>query len=378
MNYLSEKIFTDNGIKFPGLPTKVLLLMLLVTMAWSCQKDHESVPQVKDAPSVSLTNEVIVTTLGAEFYLEADLADSAGIKSFTLRYDDWYLYNTVSLQDLKDPHTYHVKYKFKMPDTAANKTHSIDLTVTNIGNKETTAQFKVMLNTDFPKMYVTETLDATVLSKDLFGVPMLIDKISSYNYSATYYAAQANTKIWFIPSKTSAKPFAYGLDAKDPSKFTGDVSSAQPVLLSNKGYYSIKYNTLNLTYSITKLPDPDPSKAFSQVALVGRGFFDYPNMNWQNALPDIVLLDKDPVNPYLFTKTVKLGTPPGQSYNTAQFIFTTNNGWTNFWRFDNATDPEATVYNGGETGDGFSISAAPVTYKVTFDTWLNRAKFERQ
>jgi len=94
-------------------------------------------------------------------------------------------------------------------------------------------------------------------------------------------------------------------------------------------------------------------------------------------LPDIILFDKDPVNPYLFIKTVKLGTPPGQTYNTTQFIFTTNNGWSNFWRFDNGTDPETTVYNGGTNTD-IPITSTPVTYKVTFDTWLNRAKFERQ
>ena len=355
-------------------------LMLLMTSLWSCKKDGAAVPEVKDPPTVSLTNEVIVTTLGSEFFLEADLADSAGLKSFTIRYDDWYLYNTISLKDTTSnyPHTYHVKYKFRMPDTAANKTHSIDLKVTNIGNKESDAQFKVLLNADFPKMYVTETLDATVLNKDLFGVPALIDKTSSYNFSATYYAAQTNTKIWFIPSKTTTKPFAYGLDPKDPTKLTGDVNSAQPILLSTKGYYSIKYNTLNLSFSVTKLADPDPSKAFPQVALVGRGFSDYPNMNWQNTLPDIILFDKDATNPYLFTKTIKMGLPAGQSYNTAQFIFTTNNGWTDFWRFDNGTDPETTVFNGGANGDGFSISASPVTYKVTFDTWLNRVKFERQ
>ena len=377
MNYLFEKTFS--ALKYIFSSTKIFMVMLAMASLGSCKKDDVAVPEVKDPPIVTLTNEIIVTTLGTEFYLEADLADSAGIKSFTVRYDDWYLYNTISLKDTTSnyPHTYHVKYKFRMPDTAANKTHSIDLIATNIGNKETTAQYKVLLNADFPKMYVTETLDAAILTKDLFGVPALIDKIADYNYSATYYSSQANTKIWFVPSKTTAKPFAYGLDPKDPTKLTGDFNTAQPVVLSARGYYSVKYNTLNLSYSITKLADPDPSKAFPQVAFVGRGFFDYPNMNWQNTLPDIILFDKDPVNPYLFTKTIKMGVPPGQSYNTAQFILTTNNGWADFWRFDNASDPETTVWNGGTNTD-IAISASPVTYKVTFDTWLNRVKFERQ
>jgi hypothetical protein len=358
--------------------SRFLFFALLMIGVWSCKKDPAAVPQVDGAPKITLTNEVIITTLGSDFFLEADLADSAGIKSFTVRYDDWYLYNTVSLADLNNPHRYHVKYKFRMPDTAANKTHSIDLTATNVGNKETKAQFKIMLNSDFPKMYATETLDPTVLTKDLFGVPMLVDKTSSYNYSATYYSAQANTKIWFIPSKSTAKPFAYGLDPKDPTKLTGDVNSAQPLTLSERGYYSIKYNTLNLSYSITKLPDPNPANAFPQVAIAGMGFYDYPNMYWQNTLPDIILMDKDPLNPYRFTKTVRLGIPPGQTYNVAEFIFTTNNGWTDFWRFDSGTDPEFTVPNGGSTGGDFPITNTPVTYKVTFDSYLNRAKFERQ
>src|SRR5438874_4158425 len=229
--YTCENSTGRNDFKSFFSATGIFFLILITTSIWSCKKDNITTLQVKDAPSVSLTNEVIVTTLGSEFYLEADLADSAGIKSFTLRYDDWYLYNTVSLEDLNYPHKYHVKYKFKMPDTAANKAHSIDLKVTNVGNKESTAQFKVLLNTDFPKMYLTETLDPTVLTKDLFGVPMLIDKTSSYNYSATYCSAQANTKIWFIPSKTTAKPFAYGLDSKDPTKLSGDVNTAQPITL---------------------------------------------------------------------------------------------------------------------------------------------------
>lgn len=372
---------TKNKIVHHSFAGKILCwsLMLLLIAYSSCKKnDDVTAPEAKFPPAISLTNEIIVTTLGSDFYMEADLYDSVGIKSFTLRYDDWYLYNTVSLQDSGYPHAYHLKYKFRMPDTAANKIHSIDLMVANLGNKETSAQFKVMLNTDFPKMYITESLDPIVLTNDLFGVPQLVDKTSSYNYSATYYSAQPDTKIWFIPSKTSATPFAYGLDAKDASKLSGDANSAQPMTLAERGYYSINYNTFNLTYSVTKLSDPDPASAFPQVALAGRGFYDYPNMNWQNALPDIILLDKDPINPYLFTKTIKLGIPPGQTYNTAQFIFTTNNGWTNFWRFDDGFEPEATVFNGGNTGDGFSISNTPVIYKVTFDTYINRAKFERQ
>jgi hypothetical protein len=360
-------------IKFP-LVTALLLATVLVI---SCKKDKEVVPDAPNPPGVTLSNEIIISTLGADFFMEADLTDDVGLKSFTVRYDDWYLYNTISLADVNNPKSYRVRYKFKMPDTAANKIHSITLTATNAGNKETSKQYKVSLNTDFPKMYLTETIDPAKLTSDLMGVPMLINKLGSYNYEAAYYSSAANSKVWFIPGKTAVKPIMYGIDPANNTKLTGDFKSAQPIVLPAVGYYKININTLNLSYTVTALPAPNPAAAFAQVAIAGRGFTDYPTMNYQNALPNIILLDKDPVNPYLFTKVVNMGIPTGQTYTTAAFIFTTNNGWTNFWRFDNGADPEATVPNGGADAV-LSVQPGAVSYKVTFDTYLNRAKFEKQ
>jgi hypothetical protein len=343
-----------------------------------CEKEKETVPDAPNPPKVTLSNEIIITTLGVDFFMEADLTDEVGLKSFALRYDDWYLFNTILLADSSNPKSYHVKYKFKMPDTAANKIHSITLTATNVGNNQTSKQYKISLNTDFPKMYLTETTDPAKLTSDLFGVPMLINKLGSYSYEATYYSSAANSKVWFIPGKTAVKPIMYGVDPANNTKLTGDFKLAQPIVLPAIGYYKININTLNLTYTVAALPVPNPAGAYPQVAIAGSGFFDFPTMNYSNVLPNIILLDKDAVNPYLFSKVVKIGLPAGAVFTTCSFIFTTNNGWTNFWRFDTGTDPEMTVPNGGANGGDFAISSTPVTYKVTFDTFLNRCKFEKQ
>jgi hypothetical protein len=356
----------------------VLLITSLLASLVACKKDGEKLPAAPNPPKITVANDIIITSLGGEFYMEADLSDSVGLKSFTIRYDDWYLYNTVPLKDSSYPKQYHVRYKFRMPDTAANKIHSIALTATNVGDKESAAQFKILLNADFPKMYLIDDPNPAKLANDLFGVPMLVKKTASYTYEAVYYSAAANSKIWFIPGKTALKPIMYGIDPANNSKLTGDYAHAQPIVLPGTGYYKINFHTLNLTYAVTQVPTPNPANAYPQVALAGQGFYDYPTMAWQNTLPDLILLDKDPVNPYLFTKTVKVGIPPGQTYTVASFIFTTNNGWTNFWRFDSGNDPEATVFNGGTTGGDFPISGTPVTYKVTFDSYLNRSKFEKQ
>ena len=226
----------------------MLCLVVFISTISSCKKS-DSTPSAPNPPKIVMSNDVIITTLGADFFMEADLTDDVGLKSFTLRYDDWYLYNTVSLADSGNPKSYHVKYKFKMPDTAANKIHSITLTATNVGNNATSNQFKVLLNSDFPKMYLIESADPAKLTSDLFGVPMLVKKTSSYNYEATYYSAAPNSQVWFIPSKTTVKPFMYGIDPANASKLTGDFTKALPIVLLNKGYYKISFN--NTLYWVT-------------------------------------------------------------------------------------------------------------------------------
>jgi hypothetical protein len=340
-----------------------LAIAFCFIMVSGCSKDEETVPDAPIPPTVTL--------------MEADLKDDVGLKSFTLRYDEWYLYNIVSLADSSNPKSYRVKYKFRMPDTAANKIHSITLTATNVGNKQTSRQYKISLNTDFPKMYLTETTDPAKLTSDLLGVPVAMNKLASYSYELIYYSSAANSKIWFIPGKTSVKPIMYGLDPANNTKLTGNFNTAQPIILPAVGYYKININTLGLTYTVTSLPAPNPASAFTQVAIAGRGFTDYPAMNYQNTLPNIILLDKDPANPYLFTKVVKVGIPAGAAYTTAAFIFTTNNGWTNFWRFDNSAEPETTVFNGGIDAT-LPVSSTPVEYTVQFDTYTNRVKFEKK
>ncbi len=85
---------------------RFILLIIIGSpfILFSCKKDDvERLPDAANPPQVVLANEIIITTLGSEFIMEADLVDSVGLKSFTLRYDDWYLYNTISLQDSSYP-----------------------------------------------------------------------------------------------------------------------------------------------------------------------------------------------------------------------------------------------------------------------------------
>jgi hypothetical protein len=257
-----------------------------------------------------------------------------------------------------------------IPANAALQIHSLVIKATDKKGNSNFTEVKIGLqDLNYSKLYMTDVTDGASLSSDLFGVPLIMDKVGSHNYQLIYYADSAGIKVRFIPNKTSFAPVAIGKDPSNAAKLTTDGTKSLAIELGEKGYYKISVNTLLLTYNVEKFTPG--GTAFNEVALVGRGFYDYPNMNWQNTSPDIILFDKDPSNPFLFTKEIKLGTPPGQTYSTAQFILTTNNGWTNFWRFDDGSSPELAIFNGGSNAE-IPITTTPLNYLFSFDTYTGR------
>ena len=93
---------------------------------------------------------------------------------------------------------------------------------------------------------------------------------------------------------------------------------------------------------------------------------------WNPALAKLLTPDND--NPYQFHGVIELFDPSGDNSGAGgSFILgATIGGWQPFWRFDDGSEPEITVPNGGETYTFGSESYG--TYDVTFDTHLNRFK----
>lgn len=341
-------------------------LSLLIVLFIACTKDDKV--NVYHPPSAAIhfsnVSDLIVDSLGKTISVKAQIAAGNGIQEIALTYDPWSLNKTIT--SFTDPAEYELNEKVVIPKNAALKIHSLKIGVTDKKGNKNYLEVKIGLqDLNYTVLYLSDVKTQTELTSNLFGVPVAMDKISSHTYQITYYARNDNTQVRFIPNPSSLTPVAVGAEAPGSAKLTTDAAKSQPVVLAQKGYYKITVNTLLLSYSVEQAaPKGTP---VDQVALVGRGFYDYPNMNWQNTLPDIILLDKSAVNPFLFTKTIRLGTPPGQSYSTAQFILTTNNGWTNFWRFDNAVSPGRAVFNGGTNTD-IPITGAPQSYLFVFDS----------
>lgn len=354
----------------PGVFILLFLLML------SCQKD-ESAFKVYAPPEspirFSNVSDLVIDSTGKSVNLKADITSLNGLQKVEIIYAPWSISKTITPPGGQ---TYTVNESVVIPLNAALQIHSVVIRAVDKNGNSNFTEVKIGLqNLNYNKLYLADVQDNASLTSDLYGVPMIMDKTGAHSYQVLYYARKAGVAIRFLPSKTSFTPVALGKDPSNSSKLITDGSASLPITLGNTGYYRIKVNTLLLTYSVESVSAT--GNAFSQVAIVGRGFYDFPNMNWQNTLPNLILMDKDPLNPFLFTREVRVGVPAGQTYTTAQFIFTTNNGWSNFWRFDAAGDPELAVFNGGANTD-LPITSQPVNYLFIFDSFTGRVQAIRK
>jgi hypothetical protein len=355
----------------------LLILIILSILFTQCKKETKNVivygPPVQTITFSDVTD-LIIDSTGKTINLKATINSKDGLQKVEVLYQPWNVSTTVS--SFSDPSKYDLNVPVLIPVNAELKIHSIVIKATDKKGATNFMEVKIGLqDLNYSKLYMADVADVASLNSDLFGVPIVMDKIGSHTYQLIYYAKTANINVRFIPDKTTFTPVAVGLDPDNTQKLITDGTKSLPLQLGDKGYYKITVNTLLLTYNVeTFTPTGTP---VNEVAIVGRGFYDYPNMNWQNTLPDIILLDKDPANPYLFAKQVKLGTPPGETYTTTQFILTTNNGWTDFWRFDNGLSPELAVFNGGTNTD-IPITTTPVSYLFVFDTFTGRVQAIKQ
>jgi hypothetical protein len=360
---------------------KIIPVMLLAGMftvfLTRCKKTSDEVQVYRPAtPAITFSDvsDLIIDSTGKTITLKAKITAAAGLDKVEVLYQPWNIAKTIS--SFSNTGVYELSEPVVIPAGAALQLHAVTIKATDKKGATNFTEVKVGLqDLNYAKLYMADVEDDAALTSDLFGVPVVMDKTGSHTYQLTYYARNSNVKIRFLPGKTSFTPVAIGLDPANNQKLVTDAARSLPIVLPNKGYYKITVNTLLLTYAVETAAAT--GTAVNQVAIAGRGFTDFPTMNYQNTLPNIILMDKDAANPFLFTKVVKMGIPAGQTYTTTQFILTTNNGWTNFWRFDNSASPEKAVFNGGSDAI-FPSTSTPVTYLLIFDSFTQRVQALKQ
>lgn len=274
-----------------------------------------------------------------------------------------------------------------LPSTAA--TYNLTIKAVDKFNWTTERQSVISVSNmpDFQKMYLVDVKESAKLNSDVFGIPMLIDRTAAYTYRARYYNETANTEIRFVPQKTDFSPICFGIDPDDNSILTDEPDRSQAIVLPEaKKYYEITFNIMSGEYAFhTYVPTDEPVKIGSsmyldptrpgegsiplEIGLVGGGL---PGAgDWSPAEP--LMLTQDADNPYLFKAEMNL-----EAGATLDFIIQTKHSWgwwpEPFWRWDNGTDPEYNVSNGGENPGKWAIKTAG-KYVFKFDSHLLRSRF---
>lgn len=264
-------------------------------------------------------------------------------------------------------------------------THELVLVAVDKFNHEVTHKSTINVSEmpDFPKMYITDVANASQLTTDLYGIPMLIDRIAPYTYSARYYSEVPGTEVRFVPQKTDFSPICFGINPNDNTALTDEPELSLPIVLEDKGYYEITFNVLNGEYSVEKYTPTDEPLAIGetinyndgsgdmpfQIALVGAGLPGVGNWQPQNGY----ILQQDAENPFILYAEMQL-----TAGTEIEFTITPTHPWgwwyEPFWRFDNSGENEYNVKNGGD-------NMAKVTvmndgkYMFKFDTHLEKSKF---
>jgi len=263
--------------------------------------------------------------------------------------------------------------------------------VDGAGNSTSSSStIKVSEMPDFTKMYLADVESADELNSDIYGVPMLIDHVGEYQYSARYYNQKAGTKVRFIPQMTDFEPICFGVDPDDSSLLANN-SEASGIQLDEIAYYQIDFNIITGEYSVqTYTPDTeamtldgsttvnfgdDSGDQPAQICLAGSGLPD-DTPDWTtNQNNNAYILYQSTENPYLLYRQ---GTYTKGS--TVSFTISQTHWWgwwpEPFWRFDGSDNNEANVLNGGDNMKEMTVPATG-EYLFEFDYHLLRSRLIR-
>ncbi len=329
---------------------------------------------------------VLVPAPGDLFNIDLTVSDDKRLSYFVIKEASLGLNDSISAIAGKEYH--YTNNNIAIPQAKATYNFNVVFadTAGNVVSKKLSVQVNV--SWDFEKMYLSDVSTKEELTSDLFGVPMLVDKTGAYTYEAKYFCEVPNTTIKFLAQKSDFGPHCFGVDPDNSSKLKNS-TSANGIILPNKGYYKIIFSTNpeNLSFTVTPFdPMTDPNRPalyttnittddntyLGVLGLIGKGFADCPNMNWSPSqianYPDLQL-KQDPTYLYHWKTTFAVN-------GNVQFIIGPEHksGWwpEPFWRFDRQNDPEKTILKGGNNVD--MTVATKTTYEFIWDQYLNRAR----
>ena len=340
-----------------------------------------TVPKFTNAPDAKL----YVPLSDPYLMVNATVTDSKKLQSIVVDIPGINVYDSVLISGTD----YEYAEEYEFPKTETEYEMNIRLYDAKNNMASTSTVIKVSDVIDFEKLYLSDVTSAADLTSDVYGVPMLIDHVGEFQYTAHYYNQKAGTPIRFIPQKTSFSPICFGVDKS--TNTISKASTAEPIILDKIGYYEITFNVMSGEYAVnewtpsTKKMTLDGSTTVNfgddsgdqpaQICLAGSGLPDGAG-NWTtNQNEGAYILKQDTSNPYRLYREMSLTEGTGIKFTISQTHWW---GWwpEPFWRFDGSAENEANVLNGG---DNMTEVKVPATgkYLFEFDYALLRSRIIR-
>ncbi len=228
--------------------TALVILVALSLLTVQCKKQEKDFVVYGPAEktiSFSEVTDLIIDSTGKTVNLKAKIESKSGLQKVEIVYQPWNVTTTIS--SFTNPNSYSLNEPVLIPTSAALKIHSIVIRATDKNGESNFTEVKIGLqDLNYNKLYLADVADEAALKSDLFGVPLVMDKIGSHTYQVVYYARSANIKVRFIPNKSTFAPVAIGKDPANTQKLITEGTKSLPIELGEKGYYRITVNTLLL------------------------------------------------------------------------------------------------------------------------------------
>jgi hypothetical protein len=258
----------------------VLLTIVLLGLGLfsSCTADEPSGP-----PPIGSFENPVTGSPGGRVMFKGTAEDKNGLASITLFSEVLGLDKVILLN--QKPSTYELEYGFTLPLQIVDGTYSVSIQVKNAGGKASSYAVDLVVTTanNFEAIWVaggvlwrgwsTPQGDFYEMQKDEANLGWFEIVVPSWS---------GNNEIKFLGQNGWAGNNWGLVDNTNSNSAMLDAENSQAIKLpdlgKNPAYYKVRFNPNTMTYSYTEIAPTENAPA--EMFIVGKGFTDYPNLNW--------------------------------------------------------------------------------------------------
>jgi len=313
---------------------------------------------------------------GDEITFSGTITDDQGISSIHLVNSGIGLDYTIDLPNA--PKEYVLDYSYTIPLETEKRLHNGSISVSNIANRTTSFDMAINLSGEdivYENIYVAGGFQWWTWRADL-AYPMEIDPDNNEWFEVDLHCWDGEYEELKFLGQLDWNPDNWGLvDQADPSQGMLNSESSATILLgangANPAYKKVRFNPYNMQYTVEDLTEVVTPR--TEMYIVGKGFTDYPNLDWntEEAIP--MTANPDGYGEHIFMIS-------GLKFSDdvdLKFI-----GQTDGWAYDagfDVQDQEVTapvswvkIKEGSGTKD-LKFKNQAGTYTVLYDYYLKRA-----